>query len=324
MYHIIVNPASKSGRGAKIWSILEPVLRQKKIAYKVLISREVGHVTRAVSKLSSSLLVSDPEIILKLIVLGGDGTLNEVLQGISDFDRVQIGYIPTGSSNDMARDLGLPKDPLEILERILSCQEPFLMDIGCLTYGQDSGEYSRQHNDCPTRKRYFAVSSGIGFDAAVCEEALASKCKNLLNKIGLGKLTYLSIALKQLIKAKKVSCSLTLSDGKKVHLPKFLFVAGMIHQYEGGGFKFCPGAGCQDGLLDICVVGDIPKWLILIALPTAFSGQHYRFRGIQRYRASSIHLETSIPLWVHTDGEVTMKSSSITMTCEKEKLQMLL
>ena len=168
------------------------------------------------------------------------------------------------------------------------------------------------------------MSSGIGFDAAVCEEALASKFKNTLNKIGLGKLTYLSIALKQLIKARKVTCSITLADGKMIRLPKFLFVAGMVHQYEGGGFKFCPGADYQDGLLDVCVVGNIPKWLILFALPTAFSGQHYRFCGIDRYSASCIHLETSIPLWVHTDGEVTAKSDYITMTCEKNKLQILL
>lgn len=324
MYYIIINPASKSGRGAKIWSMLEPVLRQKKITYKALISREVGHVTRLVSELSSSLLVSDPEIILKLIVLGGDGTLNEVLQGINDFGRAEIGYIPTGSSNDMARDLKLPKDPLDVLELILSCREPVLMDLGCLTYERISGEYSRQHAKHPVSKRYFIVSSGIGFDAAVCEEALASKFKSILNKIGLGKLTYLSIALKQLVKAKKVTCSITLADGKTVYLPKFLFVAGMIHQYEGGGFKFCPGASYHDGLLDVCAVGNIPKWLILIALPTAFIGQHYRFQGIDRYRASRIHLETSIPLWVHTDGEVTMKSDSITMTCEKNKVRFLL
>ncbi len=324
MYHIIVNPASKSGRGAKIWSMLEPVLRQKKVAYKVFISREAGQVIRFVQELSSSLLESDPENTVKLIVLGGDGTLNETLQGIGDFSRVQIGYIPTGSSNDMARDLKLPKDPLEVLERILSCREPTFMDLGCLTYNRTSEQYSRLHSAQPAKKRYFAVSSGIGFDAAVCEEALASKFKNVLNKIGLGKLTYLSIALKQLIRARKVTCSMTLADGTAVYLPKFLFVAGMVHQYEGGGFKFCPGADYGDGLLDICAVGNIPKWLILIALPTAFCGQHYRFNGIDRYSASSLCLETSIPLWVHTDGEVTVKSSSITMSCEKGRLQLLL
>lgn len=324
MYYVIVNPASRSGRGAKIWSMLEPALNRKKISYKAFISREAGHVTRLVRELSSSLLMSDPEITIRLIVLGGDGTLNEVLQGITDFARVQIGYIPTGSSNDLARDLALPADPLENLERVLSCREPSFMDLGCLTYEQMSGQYSRQHAGPLQRRRYFCVSCGIGFDAAVCEEALSSKFKNILNKIGLGKLIYLTIALRQLIMARKISCSITLACGQVIELPGFLFVTGMIHQYEGGGFKFCPGANSGDGLLDLCAVGSIPKWLILLALPTAFSGKHYRFKGIDRYSTMRARIKTSAPLWVHTDGEVTMKSDCIVMTCEKRKLQLLL
>lgn len=324
MYYIIVNPASKSGKGSKIWSIVEPVLIKKGIEYSVFFSREAGHVIRYVRELSASLLNNTSDFILKLIVLGGDGTLNETLQGISDFDRVHLGYIPTGSSNDLARDLQLPKDPLKILEGILSCEKPFMMDLGCLTYDQLSDELSRQHSDLNSSTRYFAVSCGIGFDAAVCEEALASKFKNVLNKIGLGKLTYLTIALKQLIKARKITCTITLDDGKPIDLPKFLFVACMSHQYEGGGFKFCPGADAADGIIDVCAVGNIPKWLILVALPTAFFGKHYIFKGIDHYTAGKIHLETSAPLWVHTDGEVTRKSNSITITCKQQKLQFLL
>ena len=324
MYYIIVNPASKSGRGAKIWSMLMPVLEQQDIEYKVFFSAKIGHVTKLVRDLSDSVLLRNPESTLKLIILGGDGTLNEAIQGISDFGRVQLGYIPTGSSNDMARDLKLPASPLEILDNILRCEKPLLLDIGCLVYEKASQQLSRQHGSEVSLKRYFAVSSGIGFDAAVCEEALASKFKNILNKIGLGKLTYLSIALKQLIMARKITCAITLDGKEPVSIPKFLFVAGMIHQFEGGGFKFCPDADPRDGIIDICAVGNIPKWLILLALPTAFKGNHYRFDGIDRYYASRVHIETSAPLWVHTDGEVTMKSSSITLTCEREKLQLLL
>lgn len=324
MYYIIVNPASKSGKGAKIWSIIEPVLIQKEIEYRVFFSREAGHVIKLVHELSASLLNDTSDFILNLIVLGGDGTLNETLQGISDFDRVRLGYIPTGSSNDLARDLHFPKDPLKVLENILTCEKTSAMDLGCLTYNQFSDELSRQHSNTDSSKRYFAVSCGIGFDAAVCEEALASKFKNLLNKIGLGKLTYLTIALKQLIKAQKITCTITLDDGSSIYLPKFLFVACMNHQFEGGGFKFCPGADSSDGILDICTVGNIPKWLILMALPTAFFGKHYLFKGIEHYTAAEIHLETSSPLWVHTDGEVAMKSCSITLSCEQNKLQFLM
>ncbi|MGN1180484.1 MAG: diacylglycerol/lipid kinase family protein [Suilimivivens sp.] len=322
MYYIIVNPTSKSGRGAKIWAAVEPVLKERNISYRVFFSEKIGHVMEIVKELTTS-----PDEIcypLKLIILGGDGTLNEALQGISDFDKVQIGYIPTGSSNDMARDLKLGKDPLSILDRILSCKQATPMDIGCVSYENISNEYSRHHSKEFLQKRYFAVSCGIGFDAAVCEEALASGFKNILNKIGLGKLTYLGIALKQLIAAKKVSCDIYINDEEPVHLKRFLFVAGMVHQYEGGGFMFCPGANYHDGVLDICAAGDISKLLILVALPTAFFGKHYMFKGIDKYSASVMKLKTSVPLWVHTDGEVSVKADFITLTCEKNKLQMLL
>lgn len=324
MYYIIVNPASKSGRGAKIWALLEPMLQEKDIPYKVFFSKEAGHVTKIVSGLTSCLSDSDDADVLKFIVLGGDGTLNEALQGISDFNKVQLGYIPTGSSNDMARDLALPKDPFAVLERILSCRQTVKMDLGCITYESTSHEFSRSHEEDLLLKRYFSVSCGIGFDAAVCEEALSSRFKNILNKLGLGKLTYLVIALKQLIAARKVSCDICLDDNKTIHLPKFLFVTGMIHQYEGGGFKFCPDADFHDGVIDICTVGNIPKPLVLVALPTAFKGSHYRFKGIDRYYAKKMQIRTSAPLWVHTDGEVSVKADAITLTCEREKLQMLL
>lgn len=323
MYYIIVNPASKSGKGAYIWAQIEPVLKKRKIEYKVFFSQEAGHVIKLVRNLSASLLKPESGTSLRLIVLGGDGTLNETLQGISDFEHVEVGYIPTGSSNDMARDLKLPTDPSKALDRILSCQKPVLMDIGRLIYNHVARRLPGQAMSEPADERYFIVSSGIGFDAAVCQEALTSKFKKILNKIGLGKLTYLTIALKQLIKAQKITCDFTLDDGQKIHIPKFLFVACMNHQYEGGGFKFCPGADFHDGLLDICAIGDIPKWLVLLALPTAFMGKHYRFRGIDHYTASKIHLETSAPLWVHTDGEVNVMSHSITLICEKEKLKFL-
>lgn len=323
MYHMIINPASKSGKGARIWSKLEPILIEKHIPYTVYFSQKAGHITKIVCGLCHSNLNPFTEEFLKLIVLGGDGTLNEALQGITDFNKVQVGYIPTGSSNDMARDLKLPKDPVAILQQILSCKEPVKMDIGHVTFKNTADELSKHHSDEILLKRYFAVSCGIGFDAAVCEEALSSRFKNIMNKIGLGKLTYLGIALKQLITAKKISCDILLDDKERISLPRFLFVAGMLHQFEGGGFMFCPNANSHDGIMDICVVGNISKLLILFALPTAFKGKHYLFNGIDRYSAKKFSLKASSPLWVHTDGEVSVKSDVITLVCEKEKLQLL-
>ncbi|MDE7284075.1 MAG: YegS/Rv2252/BmrU family lipid kinase [Lachnospiraceae bacterium] len=321
MYYIIVNPSSKSGRGIRIWQKLKPVFQERNIPYKLMLSTHIGHVaefTREITKTDEN---------VNIIVLGGDGTINEALQGIRDFSKVSIGYIPTGSSNDLARDMKLGKDPMKILDTILSGKVSRMVDIGTLTYGS-RGEATAKHLNKDVKediqdKRYFVVSSGIGFDAAVCEEALSSNIKDLLNKLKLGKLTYLGIALKQLIAAKPVTCDMYLDDKEHVHADRFLFIASMIHKYEGGGFKFCPDADSSDGQLDLCFVGNIPKPLILVALPTAFFGKHYIFPHILHYSAQKVEIKTSVPLWVHTDGEVYFKSDHIYLSCEKQKLKFL-
>ena len=304
MYHILINPASRSGKGSRIWKEqIEPALQRGNIDYQAHFSKKAGDVAR----LTTQIINNADSCPVHLILLGGDGTLDEALQGVFDFTKVVFGYIPTGSSNDFARDLGIPFDPLAALDRILHSGQEHKMDLGTVTY--EDGEH-----------RHFAVSCGIGYDAAICAEALHSKMKVLFNKIGLGKLTYLGIALKQLVHAKKNRSTLTIGNEEPIIIENMFFIASMIHRYEGGGFKFCPNADDSDGLLDLCVVGDIAKPLILLALPTAFKGKHYRFNGITAYQTDRLTIQTSSPLWVHTDGEVTRKSSKITLNCTKKAL----
>ena len=312
MYQIIVNPAAKSGRGRKLWADLESEFLRRGLDYEVHFSKREGFVTALVRKLSEAWEAGGHAGPLKLIILGGDGTVNEALQGISDFSRVEIGYIPTGSSNDLARDLKLPKDTKKILDSILSGEKRRVMDIGEISFGD--GRPSR----------YFAVSSGIGFDAAVCAEVLTSKLKKTLNKVRLGKLIYLMIALKQLIAAKKVAADIYLDDAiEPIHIKKLFFAAAMVHKFEGGGFKFCPGADYEDGLLDVCMVGGLSKPLLLCALPFAFGGKHYVFPHVEVYRVKRIRIKVSAPLWVHTDGEVEKKDKTVTMSCHGHRLRLL-
>lgn len=307
MYHIIINPVSRSGRGLKIWKHdVEPVLHAEGVHYRSYFSRAAGDIIRIVSDITASA----NERPLRLIILGGDGTVNEAMQGIKDTSDVILGYIPTGSSNDLARDLAIPKEPAEALRLILHEGKAFPMDLATVTY--DDGT-----------KRRFVVSCGIGFDAAVCEEALHSNMKKFFNKIGLGKLTYLGIALKQLITAKSAQCTITLDDATSVKIKRLLFVTCMLHRYEGGGFMFCPDADAADGYLNLCAVGDSPKPLLLLALPPAFKGKHYFMKGVTPYCAKKVRIETSIPYWLHTDGEVWRKTTAFTVTCEHHAIQMI-
>lgn len=302
MYHIIINPASRSGRGRKIWhETIQPALDKQDISYNAYFSEKPGDV----SKLAANIVQSSLSKPCRLIILGGDGTVNEALQGIPPHSDVIIGYIPTGSSNDLARDMNLKKAPLEALALILSAthhpERIHSMDRGIVKY--DGKEHS------------FAVSCGIGFDAAVCAEAMQSRFKDTLNRFGLGKLTYWGIALKQLFTAKSVSCSIYPDEKPPVHIKKFLFTAAMNHRFEGGGFKFAPKADYADGIFDLCAVGGVPKPVILFALPTAFFGKHFLFKGVDAYTASHILIQTSAPLALHTDGEYLGKVNKLEISC---------
>ena len=322
MYSFLVNPASRSGRGQKYWERIKPVLEERKIPYQVFFSKGPGDMVKLSRQLTSSLSPEGEDV--HLVVLGGDGTANEAVQGIADFSRTRFSYIPTGSSNDLARDAGISRNPLEALERILSSAREHRMDVGFLHYNTAYLPEASQPADVPPDRR-FLVSCGIGFDAGVCQEAMKSRMKDFLNKVGLGKLTYLGIALKQLMRSGRDSAELVIDENspsaKSIRLPGLMFIACMSHCYEGGGFYFCPSADAADGMLDLCTVSGVPKWKVLLVLPTAFQGKHYRYNGVERYGGQTIHIRTSAPLWVHTDGEVACRSDDITVSCSKQLLR---
>lgn len=314
MYHIIINPASRSGLGRKIWlETVQPALREKEIPHRAYFSEKAGDVSRLASYISRT-FPGTAAAPCRLIILGGDGTVNETLQGLSEDAHAVIGYVPTGSSNDLARDLHISKDPLTALNHILDAEEHpeyvCAMDRGITVVDGAA--------------RSFAVSCGLGFDAAVCEEAMHSRFKDTLNRIGLGKLTYLGIALKQLFAAPKTDCRIYLDDAEEpVLIRKYLFMTAMNHQYEGGGFRFCPMADYTDGILDLCVAGNLPKLIILLALPTAFFGKHYLVPGIHHYAARRIRLECDAPLWLHTDGEVHRRTDRLEIACRRRSISFI-
>lgn len=306
MYYFIVNPASKTGLGEKYWQRVRPILDERKIEYKSIFSKRVGHVEEIVKKLTSQTQKDKVHIV----VLGGDGTVNEAVQGIEDFDKVVMSYIPTGSSNDLARDMGISRNPEEALEAILKAEKERFMDMGLVHY--DKAFINGREAEIPDRR--FMVGCGMGFDAAVCEEVAKSKLKNILNKLKLGKLTYLGIALKQLIQSEMIHGKVILDDTKEIPVKRMYFTVAMVHHYEGGGFKFCPDALDDDGLLDFCVASDASKLKVLRIIPTAFDGKHVRFKEIQMFRAKKATIEADKPMWVQTDGEVKTQASQITVS----------
>lgn len=305
MYHFIVNPNSRSGRGLEIWKQLHQELHTRNIPHISHLTAKIGHATEIAQALTST------GEKITLVVLGGDGTVNEVLNGIRNHPLVTLGYIPTGSSNDLARSLGISKAPLKAFEHVLQPKLFSYMDAGTVTLGNKTS-------------RSFAVSCGIGFDAAVCKTALTSKTKGFFNSLKLGKLTYAAIALQQILFYKPVKGSLLLDGIRKIPLTQVCFISSHIHKYEGGGLMLCPNADSEDGLLDLCVINGLPKLKILFMLPTAFKGNHIHIKGVSIYRCKKADISMETPLPIHTDGEVVSEETKISVTCEKTKLRIII
>ncbi len=307
MYYFIVNPNSRSGRGRSIWNQIHQQLILRGVEFQYSLTRYSGHATEIAAKACSLGTESEP---LYMIAVGGDGTIQEVLTGIHDFNRVIFGYIPTGSGNDFCRSMGLPFDPMESLEYILKAQRISQMDV----------PYLIREN----KKSRFGISTGIGYDAGVCQEVLATPLKKVFNRLGLGKLIYLFIALKQLIFISPGKLSVTLDNEKTFSYDHVYFTAIMNQKYEGGGFKFCPEARPDDRILDVILVEGVSKIKLLFCLPTAFFGKHVGIRGIHIFTCGDIHVHSEAPLPIHIDGESGGIRKDLTVSVEKSSLKILL
>lgn len=312
MYFIIANPAAQSGQQDNhLLQKLESALKARQQPYFTCFNARPAYVKKFIKSMDRG----TGEI--KLVAIGGDGTINSVINAIEDFNRVSFAFLPIGSSNDLARGLGIKdinKDPSqeENLQKIVAGQVTRKIDLGELTY--DRSGLSRR----------FVVSCGLGFDAAVCREVNESKFKNFFNRFNQGKLTYGAIALRELATIPSCKARIVLDDQQVIHINKLIFAACMNTPYEGGGFKFAPDASAENGCLNLAAIGDLNLPQMLPKFPAAYLGKYYQFKGVHHGPFHKMQIKLDQPLWVHTDGEVTRKSSEVSVKCLPRVLKMLI
>ena len=310
MYYVIYNPAAQSGRGYEVWKSVKAVLEEEKIEFRVYKTT----LQRTATDIVSTILYKTCGDI-DIMVLGGDGTVNEALQAIKDddFERVKLTYVPAGSSNDLARGIGLEGTPAEIARKLVRSNCYRMMDIGLLTYNKaETLGYTR---------RYFIVSAGMGYDASVCEEAMNSSIKKKLNKYGFGKLCYSLICVKQLLGCPRTDITIKQDDGEEVTYKNAYFVAFMNHCYQGGGLKFCPDAVDDDGYIDLCFANDISKPRVLYSFTRLMKAKHVGLKGLSVDKCKKVRVVSDTPLFVHTDGEVKTAATDITVEVLKGRLK---
>lgn len=306
MLNFIVNPKSRTGKGIKVWKIVKKELDKRDIEYSYQFTHYEFHATKIAKNICNKY-----RGIKHIVVLGGDGTINEVINGISCFSDVIMGYIPSGSSNDLARSLGISKNPITALNHIIDAKYYKYLDYGVLQLPME-------------KNKKFAVSTGIGFDAAISYEALNSKIKSVLNKLKLGKLTYVFIALKQIVTYKPIDGEVITNHTTSKFYPNIFFIASMIHKYEGGGFPMAGDSDPCDGKLSVCVIYNIHKLKALILLPAILFNKHKNFKGVDIFECDCLEIHMKQNLVVHTDGEFAGRLKTLEVSCVKEGLRIII
>ena len=271
---IIVNPVAGGGRASR----LVPWLRERLEARPEADLR----VTRCPGEAEQHAAGAALEGYDRVVAVGGDGTVQEVVNGLrATRDAMELGIVPVGTGNDLARSLGLPSE----------AGEAWKVAIGRATRPIDAA----QARNGAGEERWFASAGGIGFDAQVAVSMAERRGWRS------GRAGYLLTTLVELRRFANRAVRVTL-DGETV-TRDVLFIALANGAYYGGGMRIAPGAVPDDGHLDVCVVGDISRLTALRELPNLYRGTHMRNPAVSMHTARQIDIEGDAATRVHLDGE---------------------
>jgi len=223
-----------------------------------------------------------------VVIVGGDGSIHEVVNGIlSTGRRVPLGIVAAGTGNDYAwNTLQLPHDPIEAIERAFTGR---LVDA-------DAGIVN---------KEYFANSLSVGLDANIAVAAERMKTLPFMN----GSRLYYSATLQQLLFGYHHCPWLTLwldaeQPAGEQQAQRYVVLAVTIGPTYGAGFRINPTADYCDGLFDICMIRYMPLLRALKLLPIVQKGEHTNLPEATFYRTKSIYIQAQQPLNVQMDGEI--------------------
>ncbi|MBQ7770181.1 MAG: diacylglycerol kinase family lipid kinase [Clostridia bacterium] len=270
MQHIIVNPVSGKKRGVKNLRIVEALLKEAQIEYEVHTTTVVGEAEKIVRELTER---GENDII----VLGGDGTLHEVLNGISNPAQCRLALIPSGTGNDFAEKLGIPLKAAEAVKLFLK-KDP--KEIDYLQVGN---------------RRCMNVA-GLGMDVEVLERCQRGKMR--------GKLKYFISLLKTFFVFKGYAIVVRKEDGTEEKHDALLAAVCNGSQF-GGGIPICPPAEVNDGLMNVMIVDHIKgKWKLVKALLTLMKGKLPQYERTTHFLCESVRFEPLVPCTVQLDGEL--------------------
>lgn len=282
-YLVIVNPNAGRRKGEKDWDIISGLLRKAGIGFKAVFTKCPRHaIDISVSNIE--------EGYTRLIVVGGDGTMNEVVNGIFTQQRyptseISVGMITVGTGNDWGRMFNIPNNYADAISTIKK-NNSFVQDAGVVKYFHGEMENSR----------YFVNIAGIGFDALV-----VSKTNKKKEEGKSGQWSYLKSILISLMKYRHTNTWIKI-DNHRINNEVFNISIG-ICKYNGGGMMQLPDAVADDGLFDITVINKIRKHDVILNLKRLYNGTITKHPRVDTYRGKTISIDSDPLIHLETDGE---------------------
>ena len=269
MVQFILNPTAGKGRTLKVLDKLTDYLKVRSVEYAVHFTQRAGHATEIARKLSQA--PSD------LVVIGGDGTVSEVLNGIDRFENVALGIIPCGTGNDFAASANLPvMEPKDAMELILSGTPRYTDFI--------------QIGD----KRSMNVA-GMGIDVDVLERYNRRKMRT--------KFTYMQCLVSALVALKWMNFELEV-DGVPLGHREAMIASVANGKYFGGGMVISPNSQIDDGKLDLVIVNKLPKSKMLGPLLGFKKGTLLKYDFVESIPCRSVKVVSAAKKVVNVDGEL--------------------
>jgi len=281
---IIVNPNAGVQKGAKEWPKIHRIIEKEEVDHDFLLTAHRDHAIHLTRK-------SIENGYRKIVVVGGDGTLNEVLNGIflqqaCPVSDITMGIIPIGTGNDWCRMFNIPFE-YEGAVRLLKQQKTFIQDIGKVTYYKKDQTYDR----------YFMNVAGMGYDA------LVAKKTNLLKEKGHGgPLTYLWFIFASLFQYKFMDAVIEV-DGESVFKGEIFSMNVGICKYNGGGMMQLPFAVPDDGLMDVTLIKKAPKWMVIRHTNKLYNGTLVSLPFVKTFQGKTIRIRSTGKIYLEADGE---------------------
>lgn len=282
-WQLIVNPNAGRKKGQKDWHIISALLNRHGINFRHYFTQAKHHAI----EIAIDLIRKNCR---KIIVVGGDGTMNEVVNGAFlqkeiATTEITLAMITVGTGNDWGRMFNIPMD-YDSAIRVIKEESTFLQDTGIIRF----------YSGTDIKKRYFVNIAGLGFDAVVVRRSNRQKEKGRSSKM-----LYFWTLLRSLLSYKHTSTSIEI-DGRKIQNDTFTISLG-IGKYSGGGMIQTPRAIADDGLFELTLVKKMRKGEIIRSLKRLYNGTILDHPKVEGYTGKKIRIDSDPLIHVEADGE---------------------